>query len=116
MISLKCGVLRFCICFYFVVSVLQLNAVLILFPFTKCESSNEYFPSPFKNYSSPFFLFPSPFKEKDIEHLWDCCNTVIICNKRTGNRNTFFTFMVLKPKNIMISILFMLLNIILFML
>ena len=38
----------------------------------------------------------------------NCCNTIMICNKQTGNRNIFFMFMVPKPENIVISVLFML--------
>ena len=120
MIGMKWGVLRYRICFYFAVYVLQLYTLLIIFLskktlITKCEFHNESFPSPFKSHPSPFFLFP-PLRKKGIKHLWNCSNTIIICNKRTRNRNTFFTIMVSKPKNIMIRILFRLFNIILFML
>ena len=75
MIDMKRGVLRFYICFYFVVYVLQLNALLILFSFKKdhnyeCEYPNESFLSPFKIYPSPFFLFP-PLRKKRASKIYE---------------------------------------------
>ena len=37
---------------------------------TKCEFPNESFPSPFKNYSSPFFLF-LPLRKKRASKIYE---------------------------------------------